>query len=177
MSAGLEKPLFTLCISGARKLSRAHSLSYSPDLSQRKASCFPLSYRHFVLLEFLFSWFMLISSALASSPNADVIQRINYGVIFQPSAKVRFSNEYWLHSYLIPIAFKLKTVSGCPNYESCQHVRMLHTQLNSLETRIQQLLNNTVEQIYNMIPTQSPITGRRSKRALLGFIGFNTSTR
>ena len=33
----------------------------------------------------------------------DVIQRINYGVIFKEEPKIVLANEYWLHTFKIPL--------------------------------------------------------------------------
>ncbi|XP_048259087.1 uncharacterized protein LOC125384301 [Haliotis rufescens] len=129
---------------------------------------------------------LLVPTMAASTPNdQDIIQRINYGVIFQPMTKVQFATEYWLHTYQldIPSSFHLKAIRGCyHNNSTCQLVKLFQSQVNSIKMRCSTMLNETLFQINQLLPTTFSPKGQRSKLALLGFIGhlskslFGTAT-
>ncbi|XP_071092604.1 uncharacterized protein [Haliotis cracherodii] len=126
---------------------------------------------------------LLTPATLASDDN--IIQRINYGVIFKPISQIQFASEYWRHTYQldIPSTFHIPSISGCyHDNTTCQLVKLIHTQLNSIKMRCSAMLNETVFQINQILPISSFPEGQRSKRALLGFIGplskslFGTAT-
>lgn len=116
-------------------------------------------------------------------------QRLNYGIIFEPSGELYLGQEYWLHTFEIPLPRKLYLPSPLQcNVPICKYSGHVIKMLNALRTETMASLNSTVYQIHNLVPSSQlnernqHLTFSRSKRGLFDFIGkiskslFGTAT-
>ena len=120
------------------------------------------------------------------------VQRLNYGVVFEPVGRMHASSDYWHHTFKIdipdipdiaPIPPPCQDLDHAQLIVSCQMLfeafnateKLKTNAINELE-RIRQSIKDTVPQMY--IPKQ----GSRSTRSILPFIGqlskslFGTAT-
>ena len=114
----------------------------------------------------------------------ETIQRLNYGVAFQYRSALQLSNEYWLHTFKIPLPAKLQlpSIGTCHKDEdTCVLIGHVLAQINTVRAETSARLNDTLETVYKLIPESAQIKGR-GKRSLLPFLGqlsrsiFGTAT-
>lgn len=54
---------------------------------------------------------MVMAQANQVDPSSNnVVQRINYGVIFQEQSNMMLAQEYWLHTFHIPLSLDLRSI-------------------------------------------------------------------
>ncbi|MES9881484.1 MAG: envelope fusion protein [Sedimenticola sp.] len=113
-----------------------------------------------------------------------VLQRLNYGVIFKEEADVRLGNEYWLHTFKLPMPKRLMVpmIGDChKDNDTCLLIGQMLGQINMFRKDTALQLNNTILSIKRLVPEAS-IRKTRTKRALLSFVGqlsrtiFGTAT-
>lgn len=142
-------------------------------------------------------WFLMLCMMCQVNPGlTEVVNRINYGVIFNPVQEVYAVGDYWLHSYQVPLPH-LSPTQYFPVVCNDQHggdtevgdsvlcdfyITALNT-INDLKERYADISNHTMTQLIQALPnTTSQIPDSRSKRKLFGFIGdlshtlFGTAT-
>ena len=132
----------------------------------------------------------LLSPVCASDTQVHTIQRINYGVLFESSAKIYLGQEFWSHTFEIPLPKKahLHDELGCA-LPRCEKAKYVLKSVNALRTQSMASINATVHEIHRLIPQSqlrqpNPFFGssRRSKRGIFDFIGqiskslFGTAT-
>ncbi|KAH3809067.1 hypothetical protein DPMN_137430 [Dreissena polymorpha] len=127
---------------------------------------------------------LLVFSSVSCAEDDSVVNRLNYGEVFQHSSQVVIARDYWLHTFeiVIPDKFDVPALPACKvNNQSCLMLSHMMTQINSLRLGTAAKFNDTISSIESLIP-ESTITQSRSKRALLPFIGklskglFGTAT-
>jgi hypothetical protein len=117
----------------------------------------------------LYLLLLLLGDIVAATPT--VVQRINYGIVFQPQEQLSVATEWWLHTYEI----KLPRPKHIPSVKSCHFLNkscrtldpILHN-LDKINVQTGPSLNRTVKQIHTLLP-QTTIP--RGKRSILPFIG------
>ena len=85
----------------------------------------------------------------------DVIQRINYGVIFKEESKIVLANEYWLHTFKIPLPkrFMDPKIPECnQSNENCAYFENLARFTHELHTELFSLVKKTMRDIHFFIP-------------------------
>ncbi|XP_033728641.1 uncharacterized protein LOC117317810 [Pecten maximus] len=132
---------------------------------------------------FLAVMFLCIPLVVAeSSP----IQRLNYGIMFEPTTLLHLGQEYWTHTFKIPLPspMYLPGIPSCQR-QTCKVANQVVTSLNNLRTQCMSNVNSTVKEIHRLIPHSyfpNTLSSSRSKRGLLDFIGqiskslFGTAT-
>lgn len=136
-------------------------------------------------------YFIAVMLACSSSVQGDPqtpIQRLNYGLLFEPTAKLHLGQEYWSHTFKIPLPTKmyLPGIATC-RHQTCKKSSNLVNTFNNLRTQCMSNINTTVMQIHHLIPhsyfpNTLSFSSSRSKRGLLDFIGqiskslFGTAT-
>ncbi|KAK3083806.1 hypothetical protein FSP39_003442 [Pinctada imbricata] len=135
----------------------------------------------------MMSIFMILLSF--GSANETPEQRLNYGILFEPAGKLYLGQEYWIHTFEIPLPKKIslqRPLTCHANY--CKYAQHVLKMLNALHMQMMSQVNSTVHQIHSLLPqTHLPkpdkfIGSSRSKRGLFDFIGkiskslFGTAT-
>ena len=107
-----------------------------------------------------------------------VIQRLNYGIIFTQESTVHIEAEEWLHTFQVTIPRKVNVPhlgTSLKDNNTCLLVGQLLSQINSLRTETALLLSNTIETIHQPVP-HTTIQKSRSSRSLLPFLGQFSKT-
>jgi len=124
-----------------------------------------------------------------SASEVNMMQRINYGVIFERQSNIVLRQEYWIHTFQIPLPTKQED----GKYEPCdiihQHCFILNqvlSQITAIRTQVSSNINYTVEIIHKLLHKRQintkPDTEIRLRRGLFDFIGsiskslFGTAT-
>jgi hypothetical protein len=114
----------------------------------------------------------------------ELVQRVNYGVVFQESTKMYIARDYWFHTFefSFPEDISLPQLPPChSDNNTCALMSQVLLQINSLRTETESRLNNTLQTLFKLLP-ESKIHHSRSKRSLLPFVGtlskglFGTAT-
>ena len=124
----------------------------------------------------------------ATEPDQHV-QRMNYGIIFEKSSNILLGQEYWLHTFEIPLPKKIHLNELYCNMPQCKTAGHIIKSLNLLRVQCMASVNSTVNQFHRLIPStllppqRSSIgSSRRFKRGLFDFVGsiskslFGTAT-
>ncbi|XP_069123363.1 LOW QUALITY PROTEIN: uncharacterized protein [Argopecten irradians] len=116
------------------------------------------------------------------------VQRLNYGILFEPAQKLHLGQEYWSHTFKIPLPTSLSLPGIVPcKRRTCESANSVIQTLNNLRTQCMANVNETVRELHRLIPhsylpNNSPFSSRRNKRGLFDFIGeiskslFGTAT-
>ncbi|XP_069116722.1 LOW QUALITY PROTEIN: uncharacterized protein [Argopecten irradians] len=118
--------------------------------------------------------------------NSSPVQRLNYGILFEPTAQLHLGQEYWTHTFKIPLPspLYLPGIRTCQR-QTCKMANQVVDSLNKLRTQCMSNVNSTVKEIHRLIPHSyfpNTLSSGRSKRGLLDFIGqiskslFGTAT-
>ena len=121
------------------------------------------------------------------SSQQDIIQRLNYGVVFRPDSKLLIAQESWLHTFeiVLPRDFTIADPDLC-SYDANQSQicltgnNIVHF-INHLHLSMSHDLKQTIKSIRTLVP-QTNIFKSKNKRSLLPFIGtlakglFGTAT-
>uniref|UniRef100_A0A8W8N0V7 Chromo domain-containing protein n=1 Tax=Magallana gigas TaxID=29159 RepID=A0A8W8N0V7_MAGGI len=86
--------------------------------------------------------------------NAATYQRLNYGVLFEQQQQLYLGQEYWSHTFQIPLPKKvyLHRELYCNNAPHCKYGKHVIKTLNALRTQTMANLNATVHDIHMLIP-------------------------
>ncbi|CAC5402171.1 unnamed protein product [Mytilus coruscus] len=142
-------------------------------------------------------WLLILIMSLVtmcSSINTDsgstlkvdgTLQRINYGTVFKDNGHIIISNEYWRHTFEVPLPTlhsiqPFINVCGKIPGNACNSVKSIITNINI----IQQETRAKIAHLFAFTQLHIPIINikKKSKRALLPFIGslsksfFGTAT-
>ena len=130
-------------------------------------------------------WSLILLCCLIGDFNGnETIQRLNYGVAFQYRSALQLSNEYWLHTFKIPLPamLQLLSIGTChKDDDTCMLIGHVLAQINNVRAETSTRLNDTLQTVNKLIPESAHIKGR-VKRSLLPFLGqisrsiFGTAT-
>lgn len=110
---------------------------------------------------------------------------MNYGVVFEPPAKLQLSQENWIHTFEIqlPEDISMIQLSGCTrDVNTCSIVNAILLEINQIRQETALVLNHTIDTIKNLVPEKEQMINGRTTRALLPFVGdlskslFGTAT-
>ena len=127
---------------------------------------------------------VLLCCLMGGAQSSETLQRMNYGVVFQTKSALQLSNEYWLHTYKVPLpaGLHLPSIGTChKDDDTCILIGHVLAQINTVRAETSARLNHTLETVYRLIPESTHIKGR-GKRSLLPFLGqlsrtiFGTAT-
>ena len=93
----------------------------------------------------------------------ETIQRLNYGVAFQYRSALQLSNEYWLHTFKIPLPamLQLPSIGTChKDDDTCMLIGHVLAQINTVRAEASTRLNDTLQTINKLIPESAHIKGR-----------------
>ncbi|KAK3100591.1 hypothetical protein FSP39_022245 [Pinctada imbricata] len=140
---------------------------------------------------FLQSWFGLlallvlisvvapIDSKIIRSDRMDTIQRLNYGVMFQPASKLVLSQEYWTHTFHLRLPERLKASSAprCSSNSSyCIMLNDVISTVHNIHTQTQGHVHEVIKSIKSLIPATDFSSNSKSTRSFLPFIGSLAET-
>ena len=80
---------------------------------------------------------------------------MNYGIVFQKESALQLSNEYWLHTYKVPLpaGLHLPSVGTChKDDDTCILIGHFLAQINTVCAETSARLNDTLETVYKLIP-------------------------
>ena len=134
-------------------------------------------------------WVMLIGISTAKTTGVKQMQRINYGVAFQKQSEIVLGQEYWHHTFEIPLP-KKRVDSSFPVcdivHQNCYILNQVISQLSAIKEQVGSSINRTVDFIHHLVPKMDPSLmseyHSRSKRGLFDFVGsiskslFGTAT-
>ena len=115
---------------------------------------------------------------MTTSEEKELVQRLNYGVVFRENGHLILSNEYWLHTYevSIPEYVPIPNIGTCHKDNStCILIAHVLANVNTIRSETSARLNNTIESIRELIPV-AEAQKSRSRRSLLPFIGQFSKT-
>lgn len=116
-----------------------------------------------------------------------LIQRINYGVVFKEEPNIILAQEYWMHTFRIPLPkrFAIPKVEKCTgDKQGCSTLNSLSHFVHNLHMQAATHFNETMKSIQVLLPSVdlNRVPRRRQTRALLPFVGslsksfFGTAT-
>ena len=141
----------------------------------------PGLYKFLILTTMLFMVF-IPPTVCTSSEN---IQRLNYGVIFQPKGNFKPISDYWAHTIqLILPAYPENSKHPRPcsqvtgiEIDTCQMLHSAIAQSEAIQNSTREHLENFIRQIHDIMPNITmPNEDSRSKRSLLPFVGEFSKT-
>ena len=131
---------------------------------------------------------LFVAMAHVANPMAksiDVVQRLNYGVIFDKIGVLNNAEQMWIHTIHIPFPvneWPMISPPFCPNGSlPCGNIWKLWTTFETIRQDIEEQVANVTEEIKSLVPEHKMKNGR-SHRAILGFVGslsksiFGTAT-
>ena len=139
----------------------------------------------------IFGWFTRVLTILVvllqiSSCDTDVVNRVNYGVVFTKETTVGAVYDYWTHTVQMQVPRIRKhqrTIVTCRDitnktYQSqCMPLGMAYHSVDKTREIYVNSLNESLSQILEMMPkSETPKSQSRSKRTPLGFIGDLSKT-
>ena len=170
-------------------------------LYSAKGISYPLPDKHFTSTHVLFPlfsigvlsfasiilWMSLLT--VVSTAKVNLIQRINYGVMFEQQGSLISGSEYWIHTFQIPLPSKQGNVefTQCDIvHQHCFILNQVISQLSAIRTQVSFNINQTVDMVHKLVGHVSldtpSKTETRLRRGLFDFIGsiskslFGTAT-
>ncbi|KAK3105717.1 hypothetical protein FSP39_004121 [Pinctada imbricata] len=165
-------------------------MNMSPDDLKSHPPMSVSGLQHYILVLALICSVCCLPTFATGTTNT-ILQRINYGVTFHKTADIYLGQEYWAHTFEIPLPRKvhIQERARCNLQEPiCTKAKSVIMSLNKLKIQAIASVNQTVHEIHQLIPTsvlpkQDTFFGRsRSRRGLFDFIGkiskslFGTAT-
>ncbi|CAC5368923.1 unnamed protein product [Mytilus coruscus] len=126
-----------------------------------------------------------VSVGAMTTKETDIIQRINYGVIFKEEAKMYLAKESWLHTFKVslPEHFSLPNISFCyENSTQCNYFNSIISFVRHLQDTTKIHLVESIKNVKTLIPQNDILLIKRNARSFLPFIGslakglFGTAT-
>lgn len=120
-----------------------------------------------------------LACAMVSPLHAEVVSRVNYGVLFENQGQVDAVYDYWVHTYKI----KIPKIHGIAEYQVacaarssvlnkvCRKYQKAFQTIDTVRETFLIHLNESMTRIENILPEDPRVHSRsRSKRKVLGFI-------
>ncbi|XP_063412759.1 uncharacterized protein LOC134695439 isoform X1 [Mytilus trossulus] len=126
-----------------------------------------------------------VSVGAMTAKETDIVQRINYGVIFKEETKLYLAKESWLHTFKVslPEHFSLPNISFCnENSTQCDYFNSIINFVRHLQDTTKIHLIESIRSIKTLIPQNDILLKKRNARSFLPFIGslakglFGTAT-
>ena len=124
------------------------------------------------LLLILLTFFLLICQMYQGEAK-EIVQRLNYSIVFKPEIGMFMAQEDLLHTFQIPNPRRL----GAPNIRFCHRdndtcflINQALLQIMVIRTETALRINNTVNTIRKLVP-KTKVDKSRSAGSLLPFIG------
>jgi hypothetical protein len=131
---------------------------------------------------------VMSDSTQSTTFQGDIVNRLNYGVVFKQDNSLFLTSEYWLHTFEIQLPrvelIKYNHIT-CPfKNETCTLLMKMLDHIKSLKDDVAGKVNAHVKLIHELTPYRSRSTFQmgRTKRSLFSFIGdvskalFGTAT-
>jgi hypothetical protein len=109
------------------------------NLRQTKIASMP------VFAMVLWLWFMILPRSMATQDH------VHYGIMFQEESLIKFTTEYWLHTYVIGLP-KIYTLQTLPFCKRCDTKNIMTANVNMLCKNILHTVHETRELIDVLIP-------------------------
>lgn len=128
---------------------------------------------------------MALCTTTVSGNLPSELQRLNYGVVFEPTAELQLSEETWIHTFEIelPTNLNMMDLPVCTKgKQTCEAVNRVLLEISQIRHETELIINSTLESVFKLIPERQLNEQSRSKRAILSFIGdlsksiFGTAT-
>jgi hypothetical protein len=113
----------------------------------------------------LWLWFMILPRGMATQDH------VHYEIMFHEESLIKFTTEYWLHTYVIdlPKINKLSTLPFCEGSgKRCSTKNIITANVNMLRQNILHTVNETKGLNDDLIPNTNT---SKSKRALFPWLG------
>ncbi|CAG2210083.1 unnamed protein product [Mytilus edulis] len=126
-----------------------------------------------------------VSVGAMTAKETDIVQRINYGVIFKEEAKSYLAKESWLHTFKVSQFehISLPNISFCnENCTQCNYFNSIINFVRHLQDTTKIHLIESIRSIKTLIPQNDILLKKRNARSFLPFIGslakglFGTAT-
>lgn len=128
---------------------------------------------------------MILCSPLVSGRKVSDLQRMNYGIVFEPEDQLQLAGESWTHTFEIslPQRTNLIDIFGCSkNKKTCDLVYEILVEINQIRQDTEVMINTTLDTITKLLPEKELMVQSRHRRSILPFIGdlsksiFGTAT-
>ena len=128
---------------------------------------------------------LIFCGTTVSGSQSPELQRLNYGVVFEPQTQIYLSKEIWTHTFEVQLPEELQmfSLSGCSRDEkTCSVVNDVLLEINKLRKETELVLNHTIKTIEKLIPERNGLLNLRNTRSILPIIGdlskslFGTAT-
>ena len=122
---------------------------------------------------------LILTTATVSGSLSPELQRLNYGVVFEPGAQIHLSRENWIHTFEVqlPDDFNLIRLSGCTiDKNTCSVVNDILLEINQIRHETELTLNHTVQTIKSLVPERQLTNNGRNSRSILPFVGDLSKT-
>lgn len=96
-----------------------------------------------------------ITVGAMSTQDSDIIQRVNYGVVFKEEARLFLAKESWLHTFEVSIPSNIKL----PNIHLCEYTTNACNAYNGIVNFINHLQQSTelhAQEFVNVVQTLVP---------------------
>ena len=160
---------------------------YQTNISHLLIVLFPLFSIGVLSFASIILWMSLLT--VVSTDKVNLIQRINYGVMFEQQGSLISGSEYWIHTFQIPLPSKQGNVefTQCDIvHQHCFILNQVISQLSAIRTQVSFNINQTVDMVHKLVGHVSldtpSKTETRLRRGLFDFIGsiskslFGTAT-
>lgn len=125
---------------------------------------------------------LILTTTTASGSLSPELQRMNYGVVFEPEAHLQLSKENCVHTFEVhlPESLNMINLSGCTrDAATCSIVNDILLEINQIRQETELVLNHTVNTIRNLVPERrlvDEINSGRITRSILPFVGDLSKT-
>ena len=122
---------------------------------------------------------LILTTTTASGSLPPELQRMNYGVVFEPEAHLQLSRENWVHTFEVqlPDILNIINLSGCTkDAETCSVVNDILLEINQIRQETELVLNHTVNTIKTLVPEKRLVNSGRTTRSILPLIGDLSKT-
>ena len=104
----------------------------------------------------------------------NIVQRLNYGVIFRQESFLHMSTESWLHTFKVELPKKvtLSKMYFCEEIKNeCNSMNNMVNFIHALHDSTESQLKETIKAIHALVPQTNYFGSKRNQRSLLPFIG------
>ncbi|KAK3097358.1 hypothetical protein FSP39_008986 [Pinctada imbricata] len=164
---------------------RAQANSDSTNVCYRCGGLFAKSWCGLLALLVMVFMVATTDAKIIRSDSVDTLQRLNYGVMFQPTSRLILSQEYWTHTFhlRLPEPIGPTSTQKCQSNSSyCIMLNDIISTVHNIHIQTQGHVNQVIKSVKSLIPSTDFSSNSKSVRAFLPFIGslsrslFGTAT-